>query len=249
MKERPINKSAIERVLIIMPTYNERDNIEHIVPAVLEVDSRIDVLIIDDNSPDGTGKIADELTDKYNRVKVFHRHGKLGLGTAYVIGFKYAIEQGYDFIFEMDADFSHDPKYIRDMISTAEEGYDLVIGSRWIDGGGIENWPKRREFLSRWASKYVHLITGLPVSDATAGFQAFRRAVLEEIHPETLKSDGYSFQIETKFRVWRNGFRIKEIPIIFRDRKHGESKISRHIIIEALFMVWRLKLNDIFGKT
>ncbi|HDG68270.1 MAG TPA: polyprenol monophosphomannose synthase [candidate division Zixibacteria bacterium] len=238
----------MERVLVIMPTYNERDNIARIIPAVLEQDPRINMLIIDDNSPDGTGEIVDKIAAENPRVDVIHREGKLGLGTAYVRGFKYSLQKGYDLTFEMDADFSHDPAYLPKMIAAAEEGYDLVIGSRWIPGGGIENWPKSRERLSRWASIYTRIVTGLPVHDTTAGFQAFRRRVLEELELDKIRSDGYSFQIETKFKVWRKGFWIKEIPIIFRDRELGESKINRKIVYEAFFMVWLLRIESLLGK-
>ncbi len=248
MKKRERDTSPIQRVLVIMPTYNEKDNITRIIPAVLEQDPRINMLIIDDNSPDGTGEIVDRIAAENPRVDVIHREGKLGLGTAYVRGFKYSLEKGYDLTFEMDADFSHDPGYLPKMISAAEEGYDLVIGSRWISGGGIENWPKNRERLSRWASIYTRIVTGLPVHDTTAGFQAFRRRVLEELDLDRIRSDGYSFQIETKFKVWRKGFWIKEIPIIFRDRELGESKINKKIVYEAFFMVWILRLEALFGK-
>ena len=248
LKTREKDTSPIERILIIMPTYNERDNIERIVPAVLAQDERINMLIIDDGSPDGTGEIADKIAADNNRVNVLHREGKLGLGTAYVMGFKYSLEHNYDLTFEMDADFSHDPSYLPVMIKTAEDGADMVVGSRWVKGGGIENWPKNRERLSRWASKYSQIITGLPVHDCTAGFQAFRRRVLQEIDLDRIHSDGYSFQIETKFKVWRKGFLIKEVPIIFRDRVHGESKINKKIVYEAFFMVWWLRLEALFGR-
>ncbi len=248
MKKRERDTSPIKRVLVIMPTYNEKDNITRIIPAVLEQDPRINMLIIDDNSPDGTGEIVDKIAAENPRVDVIHREGKLGLGTAYVRGFKYSLQKGYDLTFEMDADFSHDPIYLPKMIAAAEEGYDLVIGSRWIPGGGIENWPKNRERLSRWASIYTRIITGLPVHDTTAGFQAFRRRVLEELELDKIRSDGYSFQIETKFKVWRKGFWIKEVPIIFRDRELGESKINRKIVYEAFFMVWLLRIESLLGK-
>jgi len=248
MKKRERDTSPIERVLVIMPTYNERENITRIIPAVLEQDPRINMLIIDDNSPDGTGEIVDRIAAENPRVDVIHREGKLGLGTAYVRGFKYSLQKGYDLTFEMDADFSHDPSYLPRMIATAEEGYDLVIGSRWIPGGGIENWPKSRERLSRWASIYTRIVTGLPVHDTTAGFQAFRRRVLEELELDKIRSDGYSFQIETKFKVWRKGFWIKEVPIIFRDRELGESKINKKIVYEAFFMVWLLRIESLLGK-
>ncbi|MCD6595305.1 polyprenol monophosphomannose synthase [bacterium] len=235
-------------ILIVMPTYNEKDNIERIVPAVLAQDERIDMLIIDDGSPDGTGEIADRIAQNNPRVKVLHRNGKLGLGTAYVHGFKYSLEHNYDLTFEMDADFSHDPAYLPKIIASAENGYDLIIGSRWVDGGGIENWPKGRERLSRWASLYSRIITGLPIQDNTAGFQAFRRRIFQELDLDGIHSDGYSFQIETKFRVWRKGFWINEVPIIFKDREMGESKINRKIIYEAFFMVWILRIEALLGR-
>ena len=164
------------------------------------------------------------------------------------MGFKYSLQNGYDLVFEMDADFSHDPSYIPKMIAKIEDGADMVIGSRWVDGGGIENWPKSRERLSRWASQYSRIITGLPVHDCTAGFQAFRKNVLAQLELDKIHSDGYSFQIETKFKVWRKGFKIAEIPIIFRDRVHGESKISKKIVYEAFFMVWWLRIEALLGR-
>ncbi len=248
MKHREKDISPIERILVIMPTYNERDNIERIIPAVLAKDERIDMLIVDDGSPDGTGEIADKIAAQNERVKTLHRSGKLGLGTAYVIGFKYSLENNYDLTFEMDADFSHDPSYLLDMIKSAEDGADMVVGSRWVEGGGIENWPKKRERLSRWASKYSQFVTGLPVHDCTAGFQAFRKRVLQEINLDKIHSDGYSFQIETKFKVWKSGFKINEVPIVFKDRVHGESKINKKIVYEAFFVVWWLRLEAIFGR-
>jgi len=231
-----------------MPTYNERDNIERIIPVVLESDERIDMLIVDDGSPDGTGEIVDRIAEENPRVKVLHREKKMGLGTAYVMGFRHSLEHDYSLTFEMDADFSHDPSYLPEMIAAAEQGFDIIVGSRWVEGGGIENWPRKREKLSRWASKYTQIVTGLPIHDCTAGFQAFRKRVLKEIELSKIHSDGYSFQIETKFKAWRRGFSIKEIPIIFKDRIHGESKISKKIVYEAFFMVWWLRLEAIFGR-
>ena len=248
MHKKEKDTSPIETVLVVMPTYNEKDNIERIVPAVLAQDDRIDMLIIDDGSPDGTGEIVDRISSENPRVNVIHREGKLGLGTAYVCGFKYSLEHDYDLTFEMDADFSHDPAYLPKIIATAEEGYDLVVGSRWVDGGGIENWPKSRERLSRWASIYTRIVTGLPIHDSTAGFQAFRKRVFKELDLDGIHSDGYSFQIETKFKVWRKGFWIKEFPIIFRDREMGESKINRKIVYEAFFIVWLLRIEAILGR-
>lgn len=232
-----------------MPMFNERENIEKIIPRVLEQDKRIEILIIDDNSPDGTGEIADRLAEKNPRIRVIHRSGKQGLGTAYVRGFHYALENGYDLAFEMDSDFSHNPNYLPAMIAKIEkDGYDMAVGSRWVPGGGIENWSKKREWLSRGASIYSRLITGLPVHDTTAGFQCFRREVLEAIDIDSLKSGGYSFQIETKFKAHRKSFKIGEVPIIFKDRLEGSSKMSHHIIYEAIWMVWRLKILAILGK-
>jgi dolichol-phosphate mannosyltransferase len=205
------------------------------------------MLIIDDNSPDGTGKIADSMSETNNRINVIHREGKLGLGTAYVVGFKYALENNYDLVFEMDADFSHSPEYLPHMIALAEEGNDLVIGSRWVKGGGIENWPKRRELLSRYASIYSRIITGLPVRDTTAGFQCFRKRVLESLDFSDIRSGGYSFQIETKFKVWRRGFKLKEYPIIFRDRIEGQSKMSQTLGSAAIWMVWNRQLHSLVG--
>ncbi len=248
MHKREKDTSPIEKILVVMPTYNEKDNIERIVPAVLSQDERIDMLIVDDSSPDGTGEIVDRIAESNPRVDVIHREGKQGLGTAYVRGFKYSLENGYDLTFEMDADFSHDPAYLPKVIAAAEEGYDLIVGSRWVHGGGIEDWPKSREILSRLASMYSKLVTWMPVHDTTAGFQAFRRRVFENLNLDGIRSDGYSFQIETKFKVWRKGFRIKEIPIIFKDREHGVSKINRKIVYEAFFIVWLLRLEALFGR-
>ncbi|MFP4458411.1 MAG: polyprenol monophosphomannose synthase [Candidatus Zixiibacteriota bacterium] len=245
MKEKRRN---IENILIIMPMYNEIENIRKIVPVVLEKDDRINILIIDDNSPDGTGEVADELSEADSRISVIHREGKLGLGTAYVVGFKYALEHDYDLAFEMDSDFSHNPDDVPKMISKIEDGYDMVVGSRWVKGGGTENWPRKRELLSKYASVYSRIVTGLPVHDTTAGFQCFRYEVLDSIDLDGLKSGGYSFQIETKFKVWRKGFKIGEIPIVFKDRIEGQSKMSNKIIFEAIGMVWKLKVQAIFGK-
>jgi len=248
LDKREKDTSPIERILVVMPTYNEKENIERIVPTVLSQDKRINMLIIDDNSPDGTGEIVDRIAEGNARVDVIHREGKQGLGTAYVRGFKYSLENGYDLTFEMDADFSHDPAYLPKVIVAAEEGYDLIVGSRWVHGGGIEDWPKTREVLSRWASMYSRLVTSMPIHDTTAGFQAFRRRVFENLNLDGIRSDGYSFQIETKFKVWRKGFLIKEIPIVFKDREHGVSKINRKIVYEAFFIVWLLRLEALFGR-
>ncbi len=236
-----------QRALIIFPTYNERDNIEKIVHAVLPLDPRINVLIVDDNSPDGTGQIADRLAEAEEKVHVLHREKKEGLGRAYIAGFRWAIEHEYDFIFEMDADFSHGPEYIKDFLREIQE-YDLVIGSRYITGVNVINWPIMRLLLSYYANVYSRIITGLPVRDATGGFKCFRRKVLETIDLDDVHSSGYSFQIEMSMRAWKKGFKIKEIPIVFVDRIAGTSKMSKKIMREAIWMVWRLRLKSIFGK-
>jgi dolichol-phosphate mannosyltransferase len=236
-----------QRALIIFPTYNERDNIEKIVHAVLPLDARINVLIVDDNSPDGTGEIADRLAREMDKVNVLHREKKEGLGKAYLAGFNWAIERKYDFIFEMDADFSHGPEYIKDFLREIQH-YDLVIGSRYISGVNVINWPITRLLLSYFANVYTRVITGLPLRDATGGFKCFRRKVLESINFENVKSSGYAFQIEMSMRAWKSGFKIKEIPIIFVDRIAGSSKMSKKIMREAIWMVWMLRLKSMFGK-
>jgi dolichol-phosphate mannosyltransferase len=236
-----------QRALIIFPTYNERDNIEKIVHAVLPLDPRINVLIVDDNSPDGTGDLADKLARDMQTVHVLHREKKAGLGKAYIAGFKWAIEQKYDFIFEMDADFSHGPEYLKDFLREIQSN-DLVIGSRYISGVNVINWPMARLLLSYYANVYTRVITGLPLRDATGGFKCFRREVLEAINLDQVRSTGYAFQIEMSMRAWKKGFRVKEIPIVFVDRVAGTSKMSRKIMREAIWMVWALRLKAIFGK-
>jgi dolichol-phosphate mannosyltransferase len=235
------------KTLVIIPTYNERENIERIVPQVLEKDPSIHVLIVDDGSPDGTGEIADRMAKGNDRISVIHRKNKGGLGTAYITGFKFALEKNYDFIFEMDCDFSHDPKYIPHFLEAIPEA-DLVLGSRYISGVNVINWPMSRLLLSYYANVYSRWITGLPVKDATGGFKCFRRQVLEAVNLDKVKSNGYSFQIEMSFRAWKKGFRIKEIPIVFEDRKVGQSKMSKKIVREAIWMVWRLRLWSFLGK-
>ena len=236
------------RGLVIIPTYNERDNIQRIVPLALQQDERLDVLIIDDASPDGTGALADELAASNPRVHVMHRAGKLGLGTAYKAGFGWGIEKGYDWLFEMDADFSHDPAHLPAFISGLAD-YDVVIGSRYLEGRvTVINWPITRLLLSYGANVYARLVTGLPLGDGTAGFNAFRRNVLEAISIDRVESEGYAFQIEMKFRAWKKGFRLAEIPIVFVDRTLGESKMSKKIIREAIWKVWKLRLLSLFNK-
>jgi len=236
-----------QRALIIFPTYNERDNIEKIVHAVLPLDPRIHVLIVDDNSPDGTGDVADRLAAEEDKVNVMHRQVKEGLGKAYIAGFKWAIERKFDFVFEMDADFSHGPEYIRDFLREIQN-HDLVIGSRYISGVNVINWPMSRLLLSYFANVYTRVITGMPLRDGTGGFKCFRREVLEAIELDKVQASGYVFQIEMSMRAWKKGFRLKEIPIIFVDRVAGESKMSKKIMREAIWMVWALRLKSIFGK-
>jgi dolichol-phosphate mannosyltransferase len=236
-----------KRALIIFPTYNERENIESIVAAVLAKDERIHVLIVDDNSPDGTGDIADRLAAGNPRIFALHRPGKAGLGTAYIHGFKWAIAQGFDYVFEMDADFSHSPDYLPDFLKEIED-HDLVLGSRYISGVNVINWPMSRLLLSYFANVYSRIVTGLPIRDATGGFKCFRREVLAAIDLDKVKSNGYTFQIEMTMRAWVRKFRIKEIPIVFTDRRQGTSKMSKKIVREAIWMVWWLRLAALLGK-
>jgi len=236
------------RGLVIIPTYNERENIARIVPLALEQDAQLDVLVVDDGSPDGTGALADEIASSEPRVHVLHRAGKLGLGTAYLEGFRWGIERGYDWLFEMDADFSHDPAHLPQFIEALAD-YDLVLGSRYLEGRvTVINWPMGRLLLSYFANVYARVVTGLPVADATGGFKAFRRVVLENIELHKVESEGYAFQIEMSFRAWKKGFRIGEIPIVFVDRTLGESKMSKRIVREAVWKVWKLRALALFGK-
>ncbi|MDH3456984.1 MAG: polyprenol monophosphomannose synthase [Gemmatimonadota bacterium] len=236
------------KALVIIPTYDEAKNLPLIVPQVLSQDDRLEVLVVDDNSPDGTGRIADELAAGNSRIHVMHREGKQGLGKAYRAGFRWALERAYEFVFEMDADFSHDPKHLSQFLEAAEHA-DLVLGSRYLDGRvTVVNWPMPRLLLSYCANIYARLITGLKVCDATGGFKCFRRRVLEAIDLDAVRSNGYSFQIEMSLRASRRGFRIKEIPIVFVDRTEGDSKMSGTIIWEAVWMVWRLRLRAITGR-
>ena len=229
--------------LVIIPTYNERDNLEPIARAVLAADKRVDVLVVDDNSPDGTGQVADALAKEEPRVKVLHRAKKEGLGRAYLHAFKWALEHGYQYVMEMDADFSHDPRYLPRFLDEAEGGADLVLGSRYIDGGGTVNWGPGRRFISKGGSLYARTILGVDIRDLTGGFKCFRRTVLESLSLDAVKSTGYAFQIELTYRALKAGFRVKEIPIVFEDRRVGQSKMSRKIFLEALTMVWKLRLT------
>jgi len=228
--------------IIIIPTYNERENIERLVQEIQKLNRDFHVLIIDDNSPDGTGRIADGLAKKYSKVFVIHRPAKLGLGTAYITGFKHALENSYDLVFTMDADFSHQPGYLINLLEKAKE-YGLVIGSRYVKDGEIQNWPLHRLILSRGANIYVRMVTRLPIFDSTGGFNCYRREVLEKIDFDTIISEGYGFQIEMKYRVWKSRFSIREVPITFIDRARGTSKISKRIIFQALFLVWKLRIE------
>lgn len=235
-----------EKSLIIIPTYNEMGNIPRLIPILLERYDSVDILIVDDNSPDGTGDFIKKLSEENSRIHLISRPGKMGLGTAYVEGFKYALERDYEFIFEMDADFSHDPKEIENFLTAMNE-FDLVIGSRYITGVNVINWPMRRLLLSYFANIYTRVITGLPIHDTTGGFKCFRRKVLESIDLDKVKSNGYAFQIEMNFKAWKNNFRVGEIPIIFYDRVKGNSKMSKKIVREAIFMVWKLRLRSVLG--
>ena len=237
-----------ERGLVIVPTYNESNNVTRIVPMILDQDPLLEVLVVDDNSPDGTGHLADELAAKNPRVHVLHRPGKQGLGRAYLAGFAWALEQDYAYIFEMDADFSHDPKHLTQFLAAVRDA-DLVLGSRYRDGKiSVVNWPMSRLVLSYSANIYARAVTGLKLGDATGGFRCFKREVLQAIALDEVKSNGYAFQIEMSFRAWKKGFKLVEIPIVFHDRTEGESKMSKGIVREAIFMVWRLRWWSITGR-
>ena len=237
-----------ERALVIVPTYNERENIARLVDTVLAQDPRIDVLVVDDGSPDGTGEIVEGIKQLNRRVHLLPRERKLGLGTAYLAGFKWALERDYEYVFEMDADFSHDPAHLPEFLR-AIEGTDLVLGSRYRDGKvSVVNWPINRLLLSYYANVYARFATRLPVWDATGGFKCFRRSVLQAIDLAAVQSNGYAFQIEMSFRAWKKGFRIVEIPIVFVDRTEGQSKMSRAIVREAVWMVWRLRWMGMRGR-
>lgn len=237
-----------ERFLVVLPTYNESRNLAEIVPQILAQDQRLEVLVVDDNSPDGTGRIADDLVARHtDRVHVLHRPEKGGLGRAYLAGFRWAIERQYDRIFEMDADFSHDPKYLVDLIAATEDA-DLAIGSRYKTGVNVINWPMSRLLLSYGANIYVRWITGLPLTDATGGFKCFHRRVLERIPMEAVRSNGYAFQVEMSFRAWKLGFQLQEVPIIFVDRVAGQSKMSKKIVREAVWMVWWIRIQHLIGR-
>ena len=237
-----MNDASSRPALVCLPTYNERENVAPMVEAILAATPEVDVLVIDDHSPDGTGEIADRLAAADPRVHVLHRAGKEGLGKAYLAGFAWALARNYAFVLEMDADFSHDPKYLPVLLATAREA-DLVLGSRNVPGGGTVNWGAGRRLLSRGGSFYARTILGLAVRDLTGGFKCFRREVLEAIDLPSVQCSGYAFQIELTFRAARKGFRIREVPIVFHDRRVGHSKMSRRIVLEAISKVWSIRLS------
>nr|WP_320146489.1 polyprenol monophosphomannose synthase [uncultured Anaeromusa sp.] len=233
--------------LIIIPTYNEKENLGPLLEAIYEIRPDIHVLVVDDNSPDGTGQLVAEWADSpqyEGRLFLLRRAGKLGLGTAYIAGFRWALARSYRRILEMDADFSHNPRYLPDLLAAAEEA-DLVLGSRYVSGGGVKNWGFWRRFLSRGGSLYARVLLGLPYQDLTGGFKCFRREVLETLDLGAVRSNGYSFQIELTYRAHCKGFKIKEVPIVFEDREVGKSKMSKHIFLEAVLMVWKLRMEGL----
>jgi dolichol-phosphate mannosyltransferase len=234
------------RGLVVIPTYNEASNIPTLIPAVL-TQGPLDVLVVDDGSPDGTAELVRAIMAKDPRVHLIERAGKQGLGTAYVAGFRHAIEHKYRYVFEMDADFSHDPAALPAFLERVND-VDLVIGSRYTNGVRVLNWPINRLLLSYFANVYTRFLTRMPVHDATGGFKCYRLAVLEAIDLEKIRSNGYAFQIEMSYKAWRKGFRLAEIPIIFSDRQAGASKMSKNIVYEAFFMLWKLRLMSLFGK-
>lgn len=236
------------RILVIIPTYDEAENLPRIVPRVLEQDARIEVLVVDDGSPDGTGRIAEEIAARNPRVDVLHRQGKEGLGRAYLAGFEHALARGFDVVFEMDADFSHPPEALPKLIE-AFQNADVVIGSRYVDGRvTVSNWPMSRLLISYFGSLYARFITGMPVRDGTGGFNGWTREVLQAVGLERVQSNGYAFQIELKFRAFRAGFRLVELPILFTERDTGESKMSKKIVGEAVWRVWWLRIQDVVGR-
>jgi dolichol-phosphate mannosyltransferase len=238
-----------QSTLVIVPTYNERDNLPPLIERLMSLPVAVEVLVVDDRSPDGTGQLADEIAARTPSVRVLHRQVKNGLGRAYCDGFKWALERGYEFIFEMDADFSHNPSDIPSFLQVAQrDDTDLVLGTRYKHGIRVINWPLQRLMLSMAAGLYVRTITGMPVSDPTGGFKCFRRRALASIDLDSVRSNGYSFQIELTHKIWRRGGRIAEVPIIFTDRFQGSSKMSRSIVIEAFIMVWRLLAQNHFRR-
>jgi dolichol-phosphate mannosyltransferase len=243
-----LSARQLERALVIIPTYNESENLPRLIPSVLSRDERLHILVVDDASPDGTGQMADDIAAAQPRVHVLHRAGKLGLGTAYLDGFRWGLQRGYDVLLEMDADFSHDPVHLPQFLE-AIENYDVVLGSRYLHGRvTVVNWPMTRLLLSYFANLYAGWVTGLPIADATGGFKCFRREVLQAIDLDRVESNGYAFQIEMSFRAWKKGFRLGEIPIMFVDRDQGTSKMSKKIVREAIWRVWKLRFQSMFGR-
>jgi dolichol-phosphate mannosyltransferase len=233
----------MNQTVIILPTYNERENLPRMAEKLLSLPVAVDVLVVDDNSPDGTGKLADELAARHPQIHVLHRAGKEGLGRAYISGFQWALEKNYEFIFEMDCDFSHDPDEVKNFLKAAENA-DLVLGSRYTGGVRVLNWPLKRLLLSRCAGVYVWLVTGMPITDPTGGYKCFRRRALQALNLDKILCYGYGFQIELTHKLWRQGFRVSEVPIIFADRTAGQSKMAGGIINEAFWLVWRLWLQN-----
>ncbi|SHJ78951.1 dolichol-phosphate mannosyltransferase [Reichenbachiella agariperforans] len=235
--------------LVIIPTFNEKENIQAIIQTVIDLDQGFDVLIVDDGSPDGTATLVKSMMEVHPQIHIIEREGKLGLGTAYITGFQFAIDHGFDYIFEMDADFSHNPAdLIRLRTACREDGYDMAVGSRYISGVNVVNWPMDRVLMSYFASIYVQFITGIPVKDTTAGFKCYRREVLDTIGLDNIHFVGYAFQIEMKFQAWKYNFKITEVPIIFTDRTLGHSKMSRGIFKEAVIGVIQMKIKSLFKK-
>jgi len=237
----------VDKILVVIPTYNEAENIPKLIPAVLRQARGIEVLIVDDGSPDGTGALVRRMMRKSGKIHLLERSTKSGLGTAYVAGFRYALQGSYEYVFEMDADFSHDPNEIPNFLSVVQNA-DLVIGSRYTNGVRVLNWPMRRLLLSYYANIYTRIMTGLPLHDATGGFKCYRRKVLESIDLGRITSNGYAFQIEMSYKAWKRGFRLTEIPIIFLDRQVGVSKMSKNIVYEALLMLWKLRLRSMLNR-
>jgi dolichol-phosphate mannosyltransferase len=233
----------MNKTLVVTPTYNERENLPPLAQRLLGLPTPVDLLVVDDNSPDGTGKIADDLSDKHPSIHVLHRTEKSGLGRAYIAGFKWALEHNYEFVFELDGDFSHNPDDIPMFLEAAKDA-DLVLGSRYINGIRVINWPLSRLMLSKSAAKYVQWVTGMPFTDPTGGYKCFRRGALQAIELDAIRSNGYSFQIEMTHKLWRQGLKVIEVPIVFTERFQGHSKMSGHIISEAFWMVWRLWVQN-----
>lgn len=234
------------KTIVIIPTYNELDNLKRLLPQILNDYPGLSILIVDDNSPDGTAKYVEELSASDKRVNIIKRERKMGLGTAYVAGFKFMLSNGFDAAIQMDADFSHDPKELKNFLDKINT-YDLVIGSRYTNGVRVVNWPIKRLLLSYFANLYTRIITGMPVKDATGGFKCFKKEVLEAIDLNNIHSNGYSFQIEMNYKAWKKKYRLCEIPITFVDRVHGTSKMSKKIVYEAVFMVWKLRFKSLMG--